>query len=130
MDRKAPEKAKMGRVGDRPYWVMVLSIFVRAIHQVGAAVFLTSFLFKNLIGLPRVYVIIVSVSGIVLVGTELLRHRQFLKELIGVSTFAKIVILGLAFHGWVPSTVAVLVAFVLASVCSHAPKTLRHRLLY
>ena len=34
------EKNTMGRIGDRPYWVLNLSILIRAVHQVGASVFL------------------------------------------------------------------------------------------
>jgi hypothetical protein len=129
-DAVKPEKFKMGRLGDRPYWMYIFSIFIRAVHQVGAAVFLTSFLFKDLIPLPRGYLVIASVSGVMLLGAEALKHRQLLRELLGVSTIVKLVILGLAYHGWVPGTIPVLFAFILSSICSHAPKSFRHRLLW
>lgn len=124
------EKARMGRLGDRPYWIYIFSIFMRAVHQVGAAVFLTSFLFGDLMRLPRLYLIIVSVSGIILLGAEAMKHRQLLRELLGVSTVFKLVILGMVYHGWVAGALPVLFAFVLSSICSHAPKSFRHRLLY
>lgn len=129
-DKKASEKVRVGRVGDRPYWVLVFSIFVRAAHQVGAAVFLASFLLKGAVMLPHLYIVLAGVSGVILLATESMKHRQFLRELIGVSTFAKLVLLGLAFHGWVPVVPAMLIAFVLASICSHSPKLIRHRLLF
>lgn len=122
-------KAGTGRLGDRPYWVLASSIFIRAAHQVGAAVFLGSFLMENVITLPRLYLVIVSISGLVLVLTESMRHRQLLRELSGISTLIKLVILGLAYHGWIPAVPAVLFAFVVASICSHAPKSIRHRLI-
>ena len=129
-DMKKSEKVRLGRVGDRPYWVMFISIFIRAIHQVGAAVFLASFLLKDIITIPPLYLIIVFVSGAVLMLTEGLRHRQLLRELSGMGTIFKLVILGLAYHGWVPAMFAALFAFVLASIFSHAPKSIRHRLLF
>jgi hypothetical protein len=129
-DASEYEKVRMGRLGDRPYWMYIFSIFIRAVHQVGAAVFLTSFLFGDLMRLPRLYLIIVSVSGVILLGAEAMKHRQLLRELLGMSTVIKLVILGAVYHGWVPGTLPVLFAFVLSSICSHAPKSFRHRLLF
>lgn len=126
---KAVEKVKMGRTADRPYWVLLFSIFVRAVHQVGAAVFLTSFLLDEIITLPNTYLIIAAASGLVLLGTEGLRHRQLFREISGLSTIFKLVILGLAYHGGIPATLAVLFTFVFASIISHAPKFIRHRLI-
>jgi hypothetical protein len=129
-DSKARGKAKTGRLGDRPYWVYIFSIFIRAVHQVGAAVFLASFLFKDIMTLPRLYLIIVSASGVILLFAEAMKHRQLLRELLGVSTIIKLVIFGLVYHGWVPVTLPVLFAFGLSSICSHAPKSIRHQLLF
>lgn len=120
----------MGRLGERPYWMYICSIFIRAIHQVGAAVFLTAFLYKGSFTLPKVYLIIATVSGLLLLGAEAMKHRQLLRELLGVSTMLKLAILGMVFHGWIPATIPVLFAYVLSSVCSHAPKSVRHRLLF
>jgi hypothetical protein len=129
-DSVKAEKVRLGRLGDRPYWMYIFSIFIRAVHQVGAGVFLTSFLFKDTMPLPRLYLIIVSVSGVLLLVVEALKHRQLLRELLGVSTLIKLAILGLVYHGWVPATIPVLFVFVLSSICSHAPKSFRHRLLF
>ena len=133
VDRKDAKKAgevRTGRTGDRPYWVLIFSIFVRAVHQVGAAVFLGSFLLGNSIDIPLLYLIIVLVSGVILMITESIRHRQLLRELSGISTLIKLVLLGLAYHGGVPAAPVILFSFILASLCSHAPKTIRHRLLF
>lgn len=129
-DSVRAEKVRLGRLGDRPYWIYIFSIFIRAVHQVGAGVFLTSFLFKDTMSLPRLYLIVVSVSGVLLLVAEAMKHRQLLRELLGVSTMIKLVILGLVYHDWVPATLPVLFAFVLSSICSHAPKSFRHRLLF
>ncbi len=132
-DRKSIKKIKevrTGRIGDRPYWILIFSIFVRAIHQVGAAVFLGSFLLGESIDLPLLYLIIVSVSGVILLITEGVRHRQLLRELSGISTLIKLVLLGLAYHSGVAATPVILFCFVLASICSHAPKSIRHRLIF
>ena len=124
------EGGKMGRIGNRPYWVLSLSIIIRAMHLVGAAVVLTSFLLEDRARPPSLYVAIAFVSGVVLLVTEWIRHRQICRELAGVSTFVKMLLLGAAYHGFLPMRGTVLLVFLLASVASHAPKLVRHRLLF
>lgn len=121
---------KMGRIGDRPYWILNLSLVIRALHQVGAAVFLAAYLLDAVPGPPLVYVIIALVSGGLLLGTEWLRHRQIFRELAGMITIAKLLLLGAAYHGFLPPPTTVLLAFVVASLGAHAPKKVRHRLLF
>lgn len=121
---------QLGRVGDRPYWVLSLSILIRAVHQVGAAVFLASFLIDGIGGAARAYFILAVVSGLFLVLTEGMRHRQIYREVSGFSTFLKLILLGGAYHGVLPETVTVLAAFVVASIGAHAPRIIRHRLLF
>jgi len=121
---------RMGRIGSRPFWVLNLSVVIRAFHQIGAAVFLASFLFKESLSPPPVYLYLVFVSGFVLIFTEWLRHRQIFKEISGIATALKLVLLGAAYHQFLPMTSTVVVTFFLASICSHAPKKIRHRLLF
>ena len=121
---------RMGRIGDRPYWVLTLSILIRVLHQVGAAVLLAAYLLDAIPGPPLLYVIIALVSGGLLLGTEWMRHRQILRELAGMITIAKLLLLGAAYHGFLPLPTTVLLAFVIASVGAHAPKKVRHRLLF
>lgn len=128
---KAHDKEiRMGRVGGRPFWVLSLSIVIRAFHQIGAAVFLASFLLKESLSPPPVYLYLVFVSGLVLVFTEWLRHRQIFREISGIATALKLVLLGAAYHQFLPMTSTVVVTFFLASICSHAPKIIRHRLIF
>lgn len=123
-------KIVLGRIGSRPYWVLNLSIVIRAFHQLGAAVFVTSFLFTKSVSLPPVYLYLAFVTGFALVITEWLRHRQLLREVSGIATFVKLVLLGAAYHHFLPTTGTVVVVFFLASICSHAPKNIRHRLMF
>jgi uncharacterized membrane protein YhaH (DUF805 family) len=120
----------MGRIGNRPYWIFTLSILIRALHQVGAAVFLAGFLVDIRPEPPPRYVVIALVTGALLLASEWLRHRQVHRELSGVVTFVKLVILGAAFDGLLPAKGAVLLDFLIASLGSHAPKEYRHRLLF
>lgn len=120
----------MGRIGARPYWVLNLSIIIRALHQVGAAVFLASFLIDEITAPPILYLVLVAVSGVALVVTEAIRHRQIHRELSGAITLVKLLLLGAAYHGFLPATATVLVAFVLASMGAHAPKAIRHKLVF
>lgn len=121
-------KVRLGRTSDRPYWIMILSIVVRAVHQVGAAVCLGSVLLGA--NLPWHYLVLAGASGGLLMLTEALRHRQLLREAAGVVTLVKTCIIGLALHGWIPAVPGVLFAFGLASFYSHAPKTIRHRIWF
>ena len=124
------EGVRLGKKADRPYWVLMLSILVRAAHQVGAAVFLVSFLFGRSMKIPGFYLALVFVTGGMLLITEGMRHRQFFREIIGVSTMVKLILIGMAVHGRIGATILVITAFVLSSVCSHLPKKIRHRLLF
>lgn len=121
---------KLGRTGDRPLAILILSIALRALHQVGAAVFLTSYLRPELLGLPTDYLVIAMASGVALLAAEALRHRQIHREVSGLCTALKLILLGAAIHGWLPPTPAVITAFVISSLGAHAPKIVRHRILY
>lgn len=123
------ESGTMGRIGARPYWVLNLSILIRAIHQVGAAVFLAAYLLDAIPGPPIIYVVVAFLSGALLLGTEWLRHRQIFRELAGMISIVKLLLLGAAYHGFLPLPATVLLAFVIASIGAHAPKKVRHRLL-
>lgn len=120
----------MGRIGARPYWLLNFSLVIRAAHQIGAAIFLASFVLDAIPRPPASYVTIALASGALLMGSEWLRHRQIFRETAGVVTLSKILLLGLAYHGYLPAAGTVLLAFILASVAAHAPKNIRHRLLY
>ncbi len=121
---------QMGRIGSRPYWVLNVSIGMRAIHQLGAAVFLTSFLLDEIVEIAPLYLALVMVSGAALIFTEFLRHRQIFRELSGMITLTKLLLIGAAFHGFLPTTPTVVLAFLLASAGAHAPKLIRHRLMF
>lgn len=126
-----PAKQKeMGRIGHRPYWVLCISIFIRAVHQIGAAVFLSAYLLGDPGPPSTFFMYLVFGSGMALIFTEWMRHRQIFKEFAGMATFMKLILIGVAFHGLFPIKITMVAGFVLASVCSHAPKLVRHRLLF
>ncbi len=124
------DRDKMGRIGERPLWVLYFSIFIRAIHQVGAAVILSSFLIDGISRPPRLFLAIAIITGIVLVTTEGMRHRQMYREVSGLGTILKLLLLGAGFHGFLPVTEAVSASFILASLSSHTPKAIRHKLIF
>lgn len=124
------KESRLGRIGYRPFWVLKLSILLRAIHQIGAAVFLASFLLDEIVAPPPLYLSLAMVSGVALLFAEWMRHREIYRELSGLSTFVKLILLGLAYHGIFPQTPTIIIAFFLASIASHAPKLYRHRLLF
>jgi hypothetical protein len=120
---------RMGRIGDRPYWVLSFSILIRAVHQLGVAVFLAAYLLDVIPGPPKFYVFIAFISGGLLLASEWLQHRQIFRELAGLTSIVKLLLLGAAYHGFLPMPATVLVIFVIASIGAHAPKKVRHRLL-
>jgi hypothetical protein len=124
------EKVSMGRIGSRPLWAYWLSNPIRAAHLVGTAVFLAAYLLEVAPGPPGVYVLVAVVSGGMLLIIEWLRHPQIFRESAGVITLVKLLLLGAAHHGFLPGPATVLLAFVIASIGSHAPKHVRHRLLF
>jgi NhaP-type Na+/H+ or K+/H+ antiporter len=124
------ETPQQGRIGPRPFWVLKLSILIRALHQVGAAVFLAAYLLDDIPAVPQMYLYLALISGVALFFTEWLRHREIYRELSGLGTFIKLLLLGTAFHGFLPQTAAIIGAFLLASICAHAPKQYRHRVLF
>jgi len=129
-EKRESDTIQLGRTAYRPFWVLKLSIGIRAIHQVGAAVFLASFLIDEVIVLPPFYLYLAIFSGMALMIVEGMRHRQMYRELSGFCTCLKLCLIGAAYHGLFPQTLTVLAAFILASIGSHAPKIFRHRLLF
>ena len=121
---------KLGRIGSRPHPVMNLSILIRAVHQIGAAVFLAAYLLDAVPGPPRAYVVVAMISGGLLFVCEWWRHRQIFRELAGAITMMKIGLLGAALHGFLPPAATVLAVFFFASLGSHAPKKVRHMMLF
>lgn len=124
------KREQQGQVKRRPTWLLITGIILRAAHQVGAAIYLSSHILPLQITLPHAYLLLTIISGILLLVTEGARHREMYRELAGVTTAIKIVLFGAAFHDFLPSSSTVLIAFVIASLSAHAPKNIRHRLLY
>ena len=121
---------QLGRTGERSYSMLLFSIIIRAAHQIGAAIFLAVYLLHWEGGNSRLYTWLVMGSGLILVVTEWLRHRQLYREISGMVTMGKCVMLGGIIHGLFPQEPFVLIVFVAASLGAHAPKNIRHRLLW
>ncbi|WP_163338838.1 hypothetical protein [Desulfopila sp. IMCC35008] len=121
---------RLGRTANRPIWGLWFSIGIRAIHQVGAAMVLAAIFLIDGSQVPSLYLYLAGGSGVVLCIAEGARHRQMHREFSGMITVLKCVLLGFAFHGFVNPAFGVTCAFLIASVGAHAPRHVRHRLLY
>lgn len=119
-----------GPVYYRPTWVVYLSVVIRALHQIGAAVFLSSYLLDIPTVISPFYLWLAVISGMALVCTELWRHRAMYREVSGAGTLLKLLLLGLAYHGLFQPAVLVTAAFVIAAIAAHLPKNIRHRMLF
>lgn len=131
VEQKSTNKnVKIGIISDRPYYMVYVSLAARAIHQLGAAIFLATYiLIPSDTYAWQISLIVATISGFLLLGVEAIRHRQFLREVFGLSTIFKLVLVGFAHHGWLPAIPSVSAVFLLASLISHAPKAIRHRLI-
>ncbi len=126
--QKSPA-TKLGRTWARPAWMRNISVLVRALHQIGAAVFLAGCLFAD--GkIPPFYLYLVNITGILLVITEGIRHREMYRELFGIAILIKLILLGLCFHRILPLGPTALAAFFLSALTAHFPKKYRHMLLF
>jgi hypothetical protein len=128
--RQTEHNPNLGRIGYRPYWMRHLALFARATHQLGAAVVVAAYLLDALPGPPRAYLLLALISGFVLLAAEGMQHRQLLRETVGVITLLKMLLFGAAYHGFLPALETTLLVFILAALIAHAPKKVRHRLLY
>ncbi|WP_321532152.1 hypothetical protein [uncultured Desulfuromonas sp.] len=130
-ESKRPRKnEKIGVIADRPYCFVYVSLISRALHQLGAAIFLATYILSPANSPAwRISLMLTVASGMVLLGSEAIRHRQFLREVFGLSTLFKLVLVGFAHQGLLPAIPSVTIAFLLASLVSHAPKAVRHRLI-
>ena len=130
VEKRGKTEDKIGVIADRPYYFVYVSLVSRAIHQLAAAIFLATYILGgNNAQAWRISLMIAAVSGFVLLGAEAIRHRQFLREVFGLTTLFKVILIGLAHHGWLAEIPSVTIAFLLASLVSHAPKAVRHRLI-
>lgn len=127
---KEQQHDTLGKIGYRPFWVFALSILVRGIHLLGASLFISFFLIGPMERPSMFTIYLVSSSGIVLLLTEWMRHREIYREFAGCVTFIKLLLIGLAYHGLLPPQSTLITAFLLAAVAAHTPRILRHRLLY
>ena len=119
----------MGKTAYRPLWVLYLSIGIRAAHQVGCSVILAAALLQDFQSTP-LFTYLGLLSGVALLLTEAMRHRECYRELSGLVTIVKLLLLGAVFHHLLPPAPTLLAIFILASVGAHAPKNIRHRLLF
>jgi hypothetical protein len=73
-----PPDSRLGRTADRPYWLWMGSIFIRALHQVGAAVFLAVFLLPGHPQLPRMYLMLAAfvLAAFFAPAPKHIRHRR------------------------------------------------------
>ena len=129
-EERNSENLQLGRTGERSYGMLLFSVIIRAVHQVGAAIFLATYILHWEGISPGLYTWIAMASGLILVVTEWLRHRQLYREVSGTVTIGKCFMLGAIIHGLLPGEPFVLIVFVVASLGAHAPKNIRHRLLW
>ncbi len=133
MDEQAVSKAeknRVGRVAFRPAWLYYLSIMVRAVHQLFAAFVVAAFFYPINGGFSSSLLLLVSGSGLLLFAAEGARHRQICREVTGVIMVMKFVLLGLAVHLFLPPSFTLVFLFLVSSFISHAPRNIRHRLLF
>ncbi len=117
----------LGRVGDRPFWVRSVSVFVRAVHLLAASAVAGAFILGHGETLGHAWWAVAGLSGVLLLGTEGMRHRELYRETAGHATALKLTLIAaIAFAPgiavWLMSA-----AVVVAALGAHAPRRWRHR---
>jgi hypothetical protein len=123
------EDTGLGRTGERPSWIRSGSVFVRAVHLLAASAVLGAGLWE--IPGPRTcpWWIAAAASGLLLLAAEALRHRELHREVCGLATALKLVLLGGAAALPAGAPWLLSAAFVVAVLGAHFPKRWRHRKL-
>jgi hypothetical protein len=122
--------SKLGRVGDRPFWIRSGSVFIRAAHLLAAGAVAGAYLLNVEDPGVRTWWIVAGISGVLLVVAELIRHVELYREVAGWATIFKLVLIGsipalASAAPWLMSA-----AFVVAVVGAHSPRNWRHRKLF
>lgn len=129
-DKKGDDRVRLGRTGNRPIWGLWLSICVRCVHQLGVAALIGYLFFRDGGDAAGMLLWLTTGSGLLLCITEGARHREMYREISGVVTIGKCVLLGLGVHQILPQLPVILLVFVAASLAAHAPRQVRHRLVW
>lgn len=119
---------RLGRVGNRPLPRLWLSIVIRALQQLSAGFYLGTVFLQG--GNNRQMLFCTVISGGFLLVAESLRHRQMYREVTGLMTCIKCVLLGWVAHGLMYSQWLLVAVFFFAAIVGHAPKNIRHRIFF
>jgi len=123
-----PDDMTTGRIGNRPLWVLYLSICLRAAHLFCASVFIAIYLLQDVV--DGLFLSAAIVTGAILLTLESMRHRQIYRESVGIATAVKLLLLGFVVHQAGFGKPLLVAIFLLAAIISHAPRNIRHRLLF
>jgi hypothetical protein len=122
--------SRLGKAGDRPSWIRNGSVFIRAAHLLAASAIAGAYLGNVEVTVAHVWWLVAGVSGMLLLATEFLWHRDLLREPAGWATIIKLLLVGgipavPCAAGWLISG-----AIVVAALGAHAPRRWRHRRLF
>ncbi len=106
------------------------SVFVRAAHLLGASAVGGRYLLGVAEAGLHGWWILAGVSGVLLLLAELLRHPELFRETAGWATIVKLLLIGLIFVLPGAALWLMSLAFIVAVVGAHAPKSWRHRKLF
>ncbi|MHC4472315.1 MAG: hypothetical protein ACYS99_15300 [Planctomycetota bacterium] len=124
------DDSKLGRVGDRPYWIRTGSVFVRAAHLLAASAVAGAYLLNGKDIDAQAWWLVAGVSGVLLLVAELLRHVELYREVAGWSTILKLVLIGGILAAPAAAPWLMSAAFVVAVLGAHFPRGWRHRKLF
>lgn len=124
------ENIKLGKVGERPFWIRTGSVFVRAAHLLAASAVLGACLWGVEGRGLHAWWLCAGISGVLLVIAEFVKHLELYREVAGWSTLLKLVVLACCFVVPVGAPWLMAGAFVIAVVGAHSPRVWRHRRLF
>ena len=124
------DESKLGKVGDRPFWIRTGSVFIRAAHLLAASAVAGVYLWNVEATGVHTWWIVAGVSGVLLLVAESIRHRELYRELAGWATILKLILVGGIFAAPAAATWLMSAAFVVAVLGAHCPGRWRHRKLF
>ena len=124
------DQTGLGRVIERPHWIRIGSVFVRAVHLLAASAVAGAYLLSVQEVDAGAWWIVAGGSGIVLLIAEVLWHPELWREVGGWATIVKLVLIGLIPVLPTAAFWLMAAAFLVAVVGAHAPRRWRHRKLF
>jgi hypothetical protein len=102
------------------------SIAARTVHIAATSLLVGGYAFGAAPSALTSSLVVSGATGVLLIGIEASSHPHWVDQLWFVAVLVKVLLLCLVPFAWAPRVAILLLVIVIASIGSHAPRTLRH----